>query len=157
MHVNAFQEVARHQPAAQGGQTKDEEISCFLLKLQEVPERLQKTKSLTVVVLIKHINIMSLHLEEAKTCIGPKRQDLLSRYNEMATRLREAAVGVLELIVGKELFARDVLEAALLPRENKKEGALISMVHKDTWQPFVTTDNIESLPQGLKLTRQCLL
>ena len=149
MHVNAFQEAARHQPAAPGGLTKDEEVSCILLKLQEVPERLQKTRSLKVDRLIQHINIMSMHLEVAKTCTG-NRQHLLSKYNEMATKLREAAVGVLELIVGQELFPRDVLEAALLPRENKKEGALIRMEHKDTWQRFVTTDNIESLSQGIR-------
>jgi len=88
MHVNAFQEAARHQPAAPGGLTKDEEISCVLLKLQEVPEWLQKTKSLRVDRLIQHINIMSMHLEVGKTLTG-KKEYLLSTYNEMATKLRE--------------------------------------------------------------------
>ena len=150
MHVNASQEAARQQPAAPRGLTRDEEISSVLLKLQEVPERLQKTKTLRVDRLIEHINIMSMHLEVAKISTG-RKEDLLSKYNEMATKLREGAVGVLELIVGPQFFTSDVLEAALLPRENKEGEALISMQHvKDTWQRFVTTDNIESLPKGIR-------
>lgn len=115
-----------------------------------MPERLQKTRSLTIDRLIQHINIISMHLEVAKTSTG-KKENLLSKYNEMATKLREGAAGVLELIVGPQLFARDVLQAALLPRENKEGEALISMQHmKDTWQRFVTTGNIESLPKGIR-------
>jgi hypothetical protein len=52
--------------------------------------------------------------------------------------------------VGPQFFRRDVLEAAFLSRENKEGEALISMQHKDAWQRFVTTDNIESLPKGIR-------